>query len=90
MGISKITKYLDKIRDGDIQARNKWRSKLTNCLDSEGISRQAAYNFSSGLYLGSQCSDNYHEVIRAMSDNEEINQFFKPWLEKYLEGQTQQ
>ena len=90
MGISEINKYLDKIRDGDIQARYKWRSKLTNWLESEGMSRQIAYNFSSSLYLSSQCSDNYHEVIHAMSDNEEINQFFKPWLEKYIEGQTQQ
>ena len=90
MGISEINKYLDKIRDGDIQARYKWRSKLTNWLESEGMSRQIAYNFSSSLYLGSQYSDNYHAAIRAMSNNEEINQFFKPWLEKYLEGQTQQ
>ena len=90
MRISEINIYLAKIRDGDILARFKWKSKLTNWLESEGISRQVAYNFSSSLYLSTQCSDNYHEVIRAMSDNEEINQFFKPWLEKYLEGQTQQ
>ena len=89
MRISEINKYLDKIRDGDIRARYKWRSKLTSWLESEGVSRQVAYNFSSSLYLGSQSSDNSHEVIRAMNQNEEIYQFFKPWLEKNLEGQIQ-
>ena len=90
MRISEIDKYLDKIRDGDIHARYKWRSKLTNWLESEGMSRQVAYNFSGSLYLSTQCSDNYNEVIHAMIDNEEIIQFFKPWFGKYLEGQTQQ
>ena len=87
MGVSEINKYLDRIRDGDIQAREKWRSNLTNWLESEGVSREAAYYFSSRLYLGTQCSDNYHEVIRAMSDNDEINRFLGPWLEKYPAGQ---
>ena len=89
MRISEINKYLDKICDGDIRARYKWRSKLTNWLESEGVSRQEAYYFSSSLFLGSQSRDDYHEVIRAMNHNEEIYQFFKPWLEKYLEGQIQ-
>ena len=89
MRISEINKYLDKIRDGDIHVRYEWRSKLTNWLESEGVSRQVAYNFSSSIYLGSQSSDNYHEVILAMNHNEEIHQFFKPWLEKYPGRQTQ-
>lgn len=85
--ITEIDKYLDKFRNPDI--RYKWKPKLTNWLESEGIPRQVANEFSFSLYLSSLCNDNYNEVIRAIRENEKLNRFFKPWLEKYLEGHTQ-
>jgi len=86
--INEINKYFSKFRNPDI--RYKWMPKLTCWLESEGIPRQVANEFSFSLFLSTLCNDNYQGVIRDIRENEKLNRFFKPWLEKYHEVQAQQ
>lgn len=84
--ISELDKYLDKFSNPDI--RYKWKPKLTTWLESEGIPREVANEFSFSLFLSSLCHDDHHEVVRAIQENEKLSRFFKPWLDKYCEAHT--
>lgn len=86
--INEIDKYLEKLRNPDI--RYKWMPKFKNWLESEGIPRHVANEFTFSLFLNSLCDDNYHEVMREIRENEKLDRLFKPWLEKYFAGQAQQ
>ena len=84
--IREIDKYLDKLKDPD--TRYEWKTKLTTWLETEGIPRKVANNFSHSLFFNSLCDDNFDEVILAINENEILNQFFEPWVKKYREEQT--